>query len=201
MFDFPNAPVVGDTYTSGSTTYVWDGIVWSLESAGTASDYVLRVGDTMTGKLGFGMVAIADPTDLSKHIALYDSPTAPFGFSITTNTINVVSPHTVSFNVAGAERASVKNDGFRVYGNMSVSGSVTANGHFTSNAGADFHNPSGAAINVHDNYIIGVITGGGGSDATSKTYVDTNDGLLEARLMERITKLESEVAQLRAGRR
>jgi hypothetical protein len=199
-FDFPAAPIVGDQYIAGGATYTWDGLTWNLESSGVASDYVLKSGDTMSGKLGFGMVAISDPKDLSKHIALYDSPTAPFGFSITTNTINIVSPHTVSFNLAGTERASIKTDGFRVTGNVSVSGSITGN-HIVANGGINSTGGGGEVrLNVNNGYIIGVLTGGGGSDATSKTYVDTNDGLVRDELNAKIEQLRVEIAELRARR-
>jgi hypothetical protein len=51
MFDFPNAPIVGDVYTSGSASYTWDGISWNIATTPTAADYVLKAGDTMTGGL------------------------------------------------------------------------------------------------------------------------------------------------------
>jgi hypothetical protein len=61
-FDFPAAPIVGQTYTAGggAIVYMWDGNAWmkgSGSSAGT-NPYVLLAGDTM---LGF-LTANADPT-------------------------------------------------------------------------------------------------------------------------------------------
>jgi hypothetical protein len=51
MFNFPDAPIVGDQYTSGSAVYKWDGISWNIETSPTAADYVLKAGDVMTGAL------------------------------------------------------------------------------------------------------------------------------------------------------
>jgi len=51
-FDFPDAPAVGDEYSSGGATYTYtaDG-VWDLGSAAVSTDYVLKAGDVMTGNL------------------------------------------------------------------------------------------------------------------------------------------------------
>lgn len=50
MFDFPTAPIAGAEYTSAGVTYVYTGTVWDIKS-GASSDYVLKTGDTITGKL------------------------------------------------------------------------------------------------------------------------------------------------------
>jgi len=52
-FDFPAAPAIGDKYTDATsgTEYVWTGTAWDLSSGGDLQDYVLKVGDTMTGPL------------------------------------------------------------------------------------------------------------------------------------------------------
>src|SRR5215475_2226271 len=45
--DFPNAPTVGQQYTSGGVTWQWDG----TKRVVVAPGYVLKAGDTMTGDL------------------------------------------------------------------------------------------------------------------------------------------------------
>lgn len=47
-FNFPSAPVVGQEYTSGSVTYIWNGYGWMAEPI---PDFVNVEGDTMTGAL------------------------------------------------------------------------------------------------------------------------------------------------------
>ena len=50
-FDFPSGALVGDEYTSGNVTYVWNGFAWDLKSGGAMTDYVQKAGDVMTGNL------------------------------------------------------------------------------------------------------------------------------------------------------
>lgn len=50
-FDFPNAPTVGATYTSGGVTYTWDGTAWKGGPIADAGMYVAKAGDTMSGNL------------------------------------------------------------------------------------------------------------------------------------------------------
>jgi hypothetical protein len=50
-FNFPDAPVAGDTHTEFGVEYVWDGAVWNLAGGGAMGDYVQKAGDTMTGGL------------------------------------------------------------------------------------------------------------------------------------------------------
>jgi hypothetical protein len=47
MFNFPDAPVAGDTHSEFGVEYVWDGAVWNLAGGGAMGDYVLKAGDTM----------------------------------------------------------------------------------------------------------------------------------------------------------
>jgi len=55
MLDFPNAPAVGDIFTTGTFSWRWDGAKWVVGSSG-GSGYVAKAGDTMVGPLG--MVAV-----------------------------------------------------------------------------------------------------------------------------------------------
>jgi len=57
-FDFPSAPSNGQEYTSGASTYVWNGYGWAVKNASSVSEYVKKVGDTMTGTL---MLATSSP--------------------------------------------------------------------------------------------------------------------------------------------
>lgn len=57
-FDFPDAPVIGDVFTSGGSTYTWTGSVWDLGGVPTAGDFVEKAGDTMTG----GIKMVGDGT-------------------------------------------------------------------------------------------------------------------------------------------
>lgn len=48
--DFPNAPTVGEQFTSGSTTWVWDGVTWDVTRA------------TVVGPTGpSGVISVTDP--------------------------------------------------------------------------------------------------------------------------------------------
>jgi hypothetical protein len=54
VFDFPANPTVGQVYDTGTgAVYTWDGLAWkSSVSAPTGdSEFVLKIGDTMTGPL------------------------------------------------------------------------------------------------------------------------------------------------------
>ena len=60
--DFPNTPSVNDTFTSGNTTWQYDGVSWSLvqsaQSIGTGSvtEDKLATGSVTVNKLGTGAV-------------------------------------------------------------------------------------------------------------------------------------------------
>jgi hypothetical protein len=60
--DFPNSPSVNDTFTSGNTTWQYDGVSWSLvqsaQSIGTGSvtEDKLATGSVTVNKLGTGAV-------------------------------------------------------------------------------------------------------------------------------------------------
>lgn len=58
--DFPNSPVMGQVYTSGAVSYIWNGYAWDNMGSGTgeSGDYVKKTGDTMSGFLTLN----ADPT-------------------------------------------------------------------------------------------------------------------------------------------
>ena len=79
MFDFPSNPTVGQEYTSGGVTYIWNGYGWSVGTAGSGGggtgNYVLKTGDTMTGPL----VLPADPTaNLQAATKQYVDTKAPY---------------------------------------------------------------------------------------------------------------------------
>lgn len=60
--DFPNSPTVNDTFTSGNTTWQYDGVSWSLvQSAqsiatGSVTEAKLATGAVTESKLGAGSV-------------------------------------------------------------------------------------------------------------------------------------------------
>jgi hypothetical protein len=60
--DFPNSPTVNDTFTSGNTTWQYDGVSWSLVqsalsiSTGSVTEDKLGTGAVTAGKLGTGSV-------------------------------------------------------------------------------------------------------------------------------------------------
>jgi hypothetical protein len=62
--DFPNSPSVNDTFTSGNTTWQYDGVSWSLVQsaqsigAGSVTEDKLGNGAVTTNKLGTGSVTI-----------------------------------------------------------------------------------------------------------------------------------------------
>jgi hypothetical protein len=68
---------------------------------------VRRTGDTMSGGLAFGNVAMASPTDLSRHIQLYSG----YGFSITGSTLNHVSGIIHSFVCGATQIATIHSGG------------------------------------------------------------------------------------------
>lgn len=45
--DFPNSPTINQTFTSGTTTWVWDGTAWNLQTTTTASNDSMPVGSIM----------------------------------------------------------------------------------------------------------------------------------------------------------
>jgi len=45
--DFPNSPTSGQTFTSGATTWSWDGTAWNLQTTTTASNDSMPVGSIM----------------------------------------------------------------------------------------------------------------------------------------------------------
>jgi len=51
--DFPSSPSNGDTYTYNGVTYVYNSTTdqWIVQGTGSSELYVLKTGDTMTGKL------------------------------------------------------------------------------------------------------------------------------------------------------
>jgi hypothetical protein len=49
-YDFPASPTIGQEFTSGAVTYVWNGTGWAIKG-GSATDFVMKTGDTMTGNL------------------------------------------------------------------------------------------------------------------------------------------------------
>ena len=73
MFDFPSSPTNGQVFTSGSTSYAFDGTGWKMQGTAPGA-YVLKTGDTMTGALivnsmitskggvagGYGRISIDD---------------------------------------------------------------------------------------------------------------------------------------------
>ena len=48
--DFPSSPTVGQTFTSGGVTWMWDGVKWTSTSAATGL-YLPITGGTLTGDL------------------------------------------------------------------------------------------------------------------------------------------------------
>jgi hypothetical protein len=62
MIDFPNSPVSGQTFVSNNIVYVFNGVAWVVTNAPgppSLDDYVLKAGDTMTGRLTLS----ADPVN------------------------------------------------------------------------------------------------------------------------------------------
>jgi hypothetical protein len=52
--DFPNTPSVNDTFTSGNTTWQYDGVSWSLVQSAQS----IATGSVTTEKLATGSVTI-----------------------------------------------------------------------------------------------------------------------------------------------
>lgn len=60
-FDFPSSPTLYQVYTHSGVTWVWNGYAWVTSGPSGAmptTEFVLKVGDTMTGPL----VLPGDPT-------------------------------------------------------------------------------------------------------------------------------------------
>jgi hypothetical protein len=75
-FDFPAAPAIDEVYNANGVNYTWDGEVW--RGGGAASgQYVLKVGDTMSGPL---VLPAADPAiaEHSTHKKYVDEQIATF---------------------------------------------------------------------------------------------------------------------------
>lgn len=56
-FDFPASPTVGQEYTSGSVTFIWNGNGWTVKASVDPSTVVKKSGDTMTGDLEISKVS------------------------------------------------------------------------------------------------------------------------------------------------
>ena len=48
--DFPNSPTIGDSFTVGNRTWIWDGTAWELQTTATSSVVTLTGTQTLTNK-------------------------------------------------------------------------------------------------------------------------------------------------------
>jgi hypothetical protein len=94
--DFPNTPEVGDTYTNGIQTYIWNGIAWRLVRTSavgpTGPTGPAGLDSTAIGATGptgpEGEIGPTGPTGAASTVTGPQGPTGPTGsFSITPWTI------------------------------------------------------------------------------------------------------------------
>lgn len=90
--DFPAAPAVNDTYTSGSQTWKWNGITWDLIT-GTVVNTIAGTANQILVNGGTAAVSGSPTLSLPQSIATSSSPS----FSTVTSTVATgTSPLTVT---------------------------------------------------------------------------------------------------------
>jgi hypothetical protein len=82
--DFPNAPTVGQTFTSSGQTWTWDGTVWAIGQPSVPAGYLPLAGGTITGSLEVtvdllvgGALGVTGATTLNGATTIGLTPTAP----------------------------------------------------------------------------------------------------------------------------
>lgn len=139
-FNFPASPTIGDTYTSGSVTYTWNGTVWTSNNAA----YCLpTTGGTLTGDLAGTNAAfsgtVADGVGIIRPIVIGTSQVTTTGTSKDfTGIPSWVKRVTVVFNgvsLNGSSHSLVQLG----------AGSVTSSGYASLGAYAGSANSAGVA--------------------------------------------------------
>lgn len=95
--------------------------------------------------VSFSYTTASSPTDLSHHIALYSNI---YGFSITTNRLNIVVPGGASVycNVNGVDMTQVNSSGLYVNGVISaLTGTINGNNILTTASGTEYQSNKGVA--------------------------------------------------------
>jgi hypothetical protein len=133
---------------------------------------VLKAGDTMSGGLLFGSVAVASQTDLSRHISLWGNS---YGLSVTNATLNyvVAANNTHAFVVGGVQVGTISNGGIDLVGNRSLTiRNLPSDGSFVTitNNGQSFLT---GILNMQSNRIVNLSNGIGGSDAVNLSQIST----------------------------
>jgi hypothetical protein len=70
--NFPNSPVIGDTYVVNNTTYEWDGTSWSVKTTSTQDlDTVLEINAENPLQFWIGTQAEYDALETYNNSVLY----------------------------------------------------------------------------------------------------------------------------------
>jgi hypothetical protein len=170
---FADAPADGTTY--GRNNAAWTAVL----SATDPIPYTVPVGDIAPPSPAQGELWF-NSTDASLYLWFDDGSGGQW--------VEISASGAGGITQAEADARYLQLSGGTVTGGLTVNNGITAKG-----GGGSIR------LNANDGYIIGVITGGGASDATSKSYVDTNDNTVRAELTALINQFEARIAALEAG--
>lgn len=134
---FPSNPQVGDTYTLGNSTWVWNGTAWQLTSTVTSYDpftVVRLIATTSTNSTGTdtGGVVVYGGVGIGKDLYVGGKAYASGSEVLTTATVNLYASQTAIF--AGTDTAVNTSTGNVTIWNTSTLQSVTNRGASTNNA-------------------------------------------------------------------
>ena len=167
MFDFPASPAVGQEFTSGSVTYVFNGYGWGVKAAASANpaDYVLKIGDTMVGDL-----QIKEPT-----AQLILNKTTAASAAIVVGSNNGSMRWSMRFGDGTAESGGDVGSNFTIYAHDDTGGAkwVALKGYRATGLFEVRADPTTALGIATKGYV--------DSNTTTKGYVDTQDALRVAK--------------------
>ena len=122
--NFPNSPVISNTYTVGSNTWVWDGVAWNLQPPGSTLD---TLSDVDVVSATDGQVLYYDATSTTWR---------PLSLSSTFNGGTITS----ALNIQNATGSSTSGNGaLIVLGGVGIGGALRAGstGNFSSTLTAE----------------------------------------------------------------
>ena len=156
--NFPNTPTIGDTYTSGSTTWEFDGIAWTIVASLTNAVSIPNV---------FNTISIAGEDDIIAD-STNDNLTLVAGSNMTITT-NAASD-TITFESSGGGGAGEANQ--NAFSNIAVSGQTTISATTTTDT---FSLIGGSNITLVTDSFGKSITISGASGGGSSTFNSLTD--------------------------
>ena len=129
--NFPNNPSVNDTFTSGGTTFTWNGSSWvSAISTNILDDTTPQLGGDLDGATkNINNVGVITATNISAtNVSASGSITAANFYGDGTNLTGIDAS---SIKSGGIVKVQATSTGADVTGNLGVSGNLTVNGTTT----------------------------------------------------------------------